>query len=421
MDCSLSGSSVCGIFQARVLEGGAIAFMQNRRSLTWFYTTDQKIVEWESGEPTKYFDTKFKDRATLDSQSGTLHIRKVEKEDSSTYLLRVLKDNGHEEEYKISLMVLDPVPKPKINVNMTQKMNTCHLTLSCGIQDQSVTYTWYWESGSFPKQLQSSVLEDVHTPESYSKSYTCQVSNPISRQNDTIHFTSPCVQGYSKYATPGDNVSLQISNLPMKNRSLAWFYTTDQKIVERESGEPTKYFDTKFKDRATLDSQSGTLHIRKVQKEDSSTYLLRVLKDNGHEEEYKISLMVLDPVPKPEINVNMTQKMNTCNLTLSCGIQGHSVTYTWYWESGSFPKQLQSSVLEDVHTPESYSKSYTCQVSNPISRQNNTIHFTSPCVQDSIALNRIRAGTDVGNLVKSFEVGNLISTDQINELIMGSK
>lgn len=32
---------------------------------------------------------------------------------------------------------------------------------------------------------------------------------------------------------------------------------------------------------------------------------------------------------------------------------------------------------------------------------------------DSIALNQIRAGTDVGNLVKSFEVGNLISTDQV--------
>lgn len=87
-------------------------------------------------------------------------------------------------------------------------------------------------------------------------------------------------------------MSVQISNLPKNHKSLTWFYTTDQKIVERESGEPTKYFDTKFKDRATLDSQSGTLHIPKVQKE-SSTYLLRVLKDNGHEEEYKISLMVL--------------------------------------------------------------------------------------------------------------------------------
>ena len=28
MDCSLQGSSVCGIFQARVLEWGAIAFSQ---------------------------------------------------------------------------------------------------------------------------------------------------------------------------------------------------------------------------------------------------------------------------------------------------------------------------------------------------------------------------------------------------------
>ncbi|KAI4579467.1 hypothetical protein MJT46_000835 [Ovis ammon polii x Ovis aries] len=109
-------------------------------------------------------------------------------------------------------------------------------------------------------------------------------SSPNSQQN-----------GYSKYATPGDNVSLQISNLPKNHRSLTWFYTTDQKIVEWESGEPTKYFDTKFKDRAMLDSQSGTLHIRKVQKEDSSTYLLRVLKDKGHEEEYKIPLMVLGP------------------------------------------------------------------------------------------------------------------------------
>ena len=87
-------------------------------------------------------------------------------------------------------------------------------------------------------------------------------------------------------------MSLQISNLPKNHRSLTLFYTTDQKIVEWESGEPTKYFDTKFKDRATLDSP-GTLHISKVQKEDSSTYLLRVLKDSGHEEEYKISLMVL--------------------------------------------------------------------------------------------------------------------------------
>lgn len=191
-------------------------------------------------------------------------------------------------------------------------------------------------------------------------------------------FLAISIQGHSKYAIPGDNVTLHISNLPKNHKSLTWFYTTDQKIVEWEFNEP-KYFDTKFKGRATLDSQSGALHICKIQKEDSSTYLLRVLKDNGDEEEWKISLMVLDPVPKPVITVEKTGERNNCNLTLFCVIQNQSVTYTWYWESGS----LQSSVLQVVHMPQNYAKSYTCQVSNPVSSQNSTINFISPCVQAS--------------------------------------
>ncbi|XP_061257357.1 CD48 antigen [Bos javanicus] len=195
-------------------------------------------------------------------------------------------------------------------------------------------------------------------------------------------FLAISIQGHSKYAIPGDNVTLHISNLPKNHKSLTWFYTTDQKIVEWEFDEPM-YFNTKFKDRATLHPQSGALLIRNIQKEDSSTYLLRVLKDNGDEEEWKISLMVLDPVQKPVITVKKLWEMNNCKLMLSCVIQNQSVDYTWYWESGSFPKQLQGSVLQVVHTPQNYSKSYTCQVSNPVSSQNSTINFTSPCEQAS--------------------------------------
>ena len=36
MDCSLPGSSIHGIFQARVLEWGAIAFSDNRLNMTLF-------------------------------------------------------------------------------------------------------------------------------------------------------------------------------------------------------------------------------------------------------------------------------------------------------------------------------------------------------------------------------------------------
>ncbi|XP_068394415.1 CD48 antigen [Eschrichtius robustus] len=191
-------------------------------------------------------------------------------------------------------------------------------------------------------------------------------------------FLATSVQDYSKYAVSGSNVSLSISSLPRNYKSLTWFYTPDQKIVEWESSQP-KYFNTKFKDRARLDLQSGTLHIDNVQKEDSSTYLLMVLKDTGDEDEWKISLVVLDPVPKPVIDVKKTQEVNKCNLTLSCVTQDQPVNYTWYAES--LPKEFQSSVLEVTHAPQNYSRSYTCQVSNPVSSQNSTVNFTSPCVQ----------------------------------------
>uniref|UniRef100_A0A8C3WQ17 CD48 molecule n=1 Tax=Catagonus wagneri TaxID=51154 RepID=A0A8C3WQ17_9CETA len=184
---------------------------------------------------------------------------------------------------------------------------------------------------------------------------------------------------YSEFVISGGNVSLQISDLPKNYKSLTWFYTTDQKIVEWESGE-LKYFDTKFKGRTRLDLQTGALHIQNVQKEDKSTYRLKVDADTSSEKNWVITLMVLDPVPKPVITIRKTEEMNnSCYLILSCVIQDQDVTYTWYEESGPFPKELQNSKLEITLVPQNYSRFYTCQVSNPVSSQNDTVYFASFC------------------------------------------
>ncbi|KAL2771436.1 CD48 antigen isoform 1 precursor [Daubentonia madagascariensis] len=165
----------------------------NYKQLTWFYTIHQKIVEWDSGK-SKYFDSKFKGRVMLDPQSGALNIYKVQKEDSSTYLMRVSNATGKEQEWKILLEVFDPVPKPVIKIEKTEEANNiCYLKLLCVIPDQSVNCTWYGDSGPFSKECQSSVLElRVPEPQNYSKFYTCQVSNPVSSKNDTVYFTPPC-------------------------------------------------------------------------------------------------------------------------------------------------------------------------------------------------------------------------------------
>lgn len=87
----------------------------------------------------------------------------------------------------------DPVPKPEIKIKKLQEVNnSCHLILSCVIVNQSLNYTWYRDSGPVPKELQSGELEITIKPQNYSRFYTCQVSNPVSKSNNTVYFTSTC-------------------------------------------------------------------------------------------------------------------------------------------------------------------------------------------------------------------------------------
>ncbi|XP_008152459.2 CD48 antigen [Eptesicus fuscus] len=184
-----------------------------------------------------------------------------------------------------------------------------------------------------------------------------------------------------KFAISGSNVRLQIPNLPKSYLRLVWFYTADQKILEWETNQPTPdYFKTKFKDRVTLDLQNGTLYIYNVQEEDSSIYTLKVVLKSGFEEGWSIPLKVFDPVPKPDITIEKTQEMNnSCHLILSCMARSPSVNYTWYGDSGPISERLQSGVLNITVIPQNSSKFYRCEVSNPVSQNNDTVYFISPC------------------------------------------
>lgn len=174
----------------------------------------------------------------------------------------------------------------------------------------------------------------------------------------------------------GSNVTLKISNVTHNCKQLAWFYNDNQKIVEQESKGP-KYFKSQFKDRVRL-GLDHTLFIYNVRKEDSSTYILKVLKESGKEISQYISLKVLDPVPEPVIKIEKIQEeSNRCHLKLSCEIEGLSAS--WYGDSRPFPKEIHSNVLEITVNPQNYSKSYTCQVSNAVSSKNDTVYFTLPC------------------------------------------
>ncbi|KAH0516061.1 CD48 antigen, partial [Microtus ochrogaster] len=158
--------------------------------ITWLYTTKQKILEYEyKGSTITY--SGYQGRVNLDNITGALQIYNIRKEDRGDYYMRVLKKT--EEEYKKILNVFDPVSQPTIKIEKTETLpDSCHLKLSCKGEQQNVTYTWFDDSNQIEEE---DVLERIITPKNKSTFYTCQVSNPISRKNDTVYFTLPCTLG----------------------------------------------------------------------------------------------------------------------------------------------------------------------------------------------------------------------------------
>ncbi|XP_051042243.1 CD48 antigen [Phodopus roborovskii] len=164
--------------------------LESYKYLTWLYTTKQKILEYAYNKKETIFDSAFKGRVKLNHTSGALHIYNVRKEDKGDYYMRVL--NETEKEYNIILDVFDPVSKPFIKFETKNLPGSCHLKLSCKIEQQNVQYTWYDDSGSLPKDRTGDVLERIVTPQNRSTFYTCEVHNPASSKNDTVYFTLPC-------------------------------------------------------------------------------------------------------------------------------------------------------------------------------------------------------------------------------------
>lgn len=161
------------------------------KRVTWLHTLKQKILEYNSDGQYTIYNSTFKGRVNFEQTNGALHIHNVRKEDEGTYYMRVFSDG--EVESKINLKVFDPVSKPFIAINTTEELaGSCHLKLSCEVEDQPVDYTWYGESGPFLEKNLGGVLEISITPQNKSAFYTCQVSNPVSSKNETVYFISPC-------------------------------------------------------------------------------------------------------------------------------------------------------------------------------------------------------------------------------------
>ncbi|KAM9688636.1 CD48 antigen [Trichechus inunguis] len=181
------------------------------------------------------------------------------------------------------------------------------------------------------------------------------------------------------FAVTGSTMSLDVPK-PGSYRQFAWIYLADsQKIVERIVNQQPTWFQPALQGRVHLEN-NGTLYIYRVQKNDSTQYLLQALETSGVEQESLFLLEVHDPVSKPVIKAEeKKEENNSCYLKLLCETLSKSVNYTWYVDSELSQQERQNAVFEIRLKPEYHPKSFTCKVSNPVSSQSDKVYFIPPC------------------------------------------
>ncbi|XP_043820645.1 CD48 antigen [Dromiciops gliroides] len=163
--------------------------------VTWFYNETQKILIWTKEEGTTMFLPNLKPRIQFDADNNTLHIQQLQKEDSSTYILRTsLLSTKQELSEHIRLDVYERLTEPNITSGpKTNDNGTCLVNVTCSVEQvrESITYNWIPVRQGANENSEGPILSITWKPGDYDQ-YTCTARNPVSNSSYTIFVSDLC-------------------------------------------------------------------------------------------------------------------------------------------------------------------------------------------------------------------------------------
>ncbi|XP_068919015.1 SLAM family member 7-like [Petaurus breviceps papuanus] len=163
--------------------------------VSWFYNETQKILTWDKGGKILGFETSLKTRIRLDDDNITLHIRQLQKEDSSTYKLKAsLLGTGKEISEHIRLDVYERLTKPKVTSDPKINDNgTCLVNVTCSVEQvkENVIYSWTFEEQGTSVSSGEPILS-ISWKSGEPDQYTCTARNPVSNDSTTIYASELC-------------------------------------------------------------------------------------------------------------------------------------------------------------------------------------------------------------------------------------
>ncbi|XP_044529251.1 SLAM family member 7-like [Gracilinanus agilis] len=158
--------------------------------VSWFYNETQKILRWTREEETTIFETNMKPRISFDVNNITIHIKHVQKEDSSIYKLQTFSfDASQEHSEHIRLDVYERLTKPKITASPRFDDNgTCLVNLTCSVEQirENASYSWMSKGQGVYVSTRGPILTFIWKPGDHDLNYTCTAKNPVSNNSSSV-------------------------------------------------------------------------------------------------------------------------------------------------------------------------------------------------------------------------------------------
>lgn len=196
------GFSVAEDITAYFKDGGELelrpTFSDRVTNILWKFDK-YLIAEWvDDSVPLHYYD-RFKDRATLDTDSGVLVMKRLNASDEGVYMVEI-NNQVHPQRFVGKLIKV--VPKPDVWVQplrCSTELDSCSLRCekeNVVIADaEPITYQWKEDDGSW--QTRGMTISISKTATAHIKTFTCKMKNPVSEEKSdpyqNIFYVEPTV------------------------------------------------------------------------------------------------------------------------------------------------------------------------------------------------------------------------------------
>ncbi|XP_059409481.1 uncharacterized protein LOC132143356 [Carassius carassius] len=369
-----------------------------------------KAIEWDVDDGVFDLNPRFRDITTLDEKTGQITITKLNFEHSGLYTIDI---NSKEQEQRFKLEVLGEDVKKAVGDEIyfrPDKEQEQRFSLTVKGEEGNVfgevggrvsfrptslnppvsSIIWKHRNGGYVVKaiewdvddgvfISNQRFRDITTLDEktgqititnlnaeHSGEYTIDINSKEQEQRFKLTVTG---QEVKVFGALGGRVSFGPTSLNPPVSSIIWKHRSSTgpvvKAIEWDTDDGESIPHPRFKGITSLNRMTGQITITKLNIEHEGLYTIDI---NSKEQEQKYKLSLMDPVPKPEIEIDRSDKTSDF-VYLICK---YSETIIWNNSAGEIldvkdhlPKGKFITVHKNGH-PDDY---YTCTLKNEVSEK----------------------------------------------------